>query len=265
MKKELLTGTHPRWPEFVMTLGRGLNLREENGKEKWDSDGDLSKSTKILESMGDIDIPATIDYLKKNGVPCDCKVLLNVNTISEEEKDFEIGYRLDYSGPDGSLHTALISTIRNLPREVREFALENCFFLSMEEGLNGTVVAGSHGSNIQWHMLKHLEDEEKIKRINNLERKWRTIVLLDYKIASDEDVDSIIAHEIAHAYLGHDHMTLGEVENREINGQIIPVLKLEYDAYKLTRSWGFNGSGADVEKSALSEDVISCLKKEEKA
>jgi len=256
MKKELLTGTHSRWPEFVMTLSRGLNLREENGKEKWDCDGDLSKSTKIMESMGDIDIPATIDYLKKNGVPCDCEVLLNVNTISEEDKNFDINERLDYSPSHGSLHTALISTIRKLPKEIREFALDNCFFLSMEEGLNGTVVAGSHGSNIHWPMLKHLEDQEKIKRINNLERKWRTIVLLDYKIASDDDVDSIIAHEIAHAYLGHDHMMLGEVENKEVNGQSVPVLKLEYAAYKLTASWGFRGRGADIERSALSEDEM---------
>jgi hypothetical protein len=135
----------------------------------------------------------------------------------------------------------------------------------MEEGLNGTVVAGSHGSNIHWPMLEHLADEEKIKRINNLERKWRTIVLLNYEIASDDDVDSIIAHEIAHAYLGHDQMTLGEVEDREIDGRTVPVLKLEYEAYELTRTWGFKGSGADIEKSALSEDVMLCLKKEEEA
>jgi len=262
MKKEILTETHPHWMELVMKLGMGLNLREENGKEKWDCDGDLSKAIKIMESMESIDIPATIDYLQNNGCSCDCEILNNVDTLSDDAKNFDINERLDYSPSRGSLHTALISTMKNLPREIREFALENCFFLSMEEGLNGTVVAGSHGSNIKWHMLEHLEDEEKIKRINNLERKWRTIVLLDYKIASDDDVNSIIAHEIAHAYLGHDQMTLGEVENREVNGQSVPVLKLEYEAYELTRSWGFTGRGADIEKSALSEDVMSLLKKE---
>lgn len=256
MRKEILTETHPHWLEFVMKLGMAMNLREENGKEKWDCDGDLSKAKKILESIDGIDVPGTIDYFKVNGCDCDSEILNNVDTLSDDAKNFDINERLDYSPSRGSLHTALISTIRKLPKEIREFALENCFFLSMEEGLNGTVVAGSHGSNIRWHMLEHLEDEEKIKRINDLERKWRTIVLLDYKIASDDDVDSIVAHEIAHAYLGHDHMMLGEVENREVNGQSVPVLKLEYEAYKLTASWGFTGRGADIERSALSEDEM---------
>jgi len=123
-----------------MKLGMALNLREENGKEKWDCDGDLSKAIKIMESMEGIDVPATIDYLQSNGCSCDCEILLNVDTVSEEAKNFDINYRLDYSPSHGSLHTALISTMRNLPREIREFALDNCFFLSMEEGLNGTIV-----------------------------------------------------------------------------------------------------------------------------
>lgn len=79
MEKERLTGTHPRWPEFVMTLNEGLNLRKENGRDKWDCEGDLSKATKILEFMGDIDVPATIEFLQSSGGGCDCEIMMNID------------------------------------------------------------------------------------------------------------------------------------------------------------------------------------------
>ncbi len=179
--------------------------------------------------------------------------------MEDEQLTFEINERLDYWPPFGSLHTTLISTIRKLPEDVREFALENCFFLSMEEGVYGTIVSGAHASNIRWPMLEHLEDEEKIRILNNLEHKWRKIILLRSETPKD-DVESIIAHEIAHAYLGHNEMDEIEVEEREIDGRMVPVNVVEYETYKLTRSWGFTGSGADIEKSVLSSDEVSLLK-----
>jgi len=261
MKKEILTPTHPHWMEFVITLSMGLNLREENGKEKWDCNGDLSKATKILESIKGIDIPATIDYFQSNGCCCDCKVLLNLDTISEEDKNFEIGYRLDYFPPHGSLHTTVISTIRKLPKDVREFALENCFFFSMEEGVYGRIISGAHGSNMRWKLLERLTDKEKLRMLDDFQHSWKIMILLRSE-TPENDIESVIAHEIAHAYLGHNEMDEIEVEEREIEGLMVPVNIVEYEAYKQTLTWGFEGSGADIEKSALSEDVMSCLKGE---
>ena len=100
MEKQTLTGIHTRWPDFVMTLNKGLNLRQENGRDKWDCDGDLSKSKKILESMESIDIPATIEFLRSKGGGCDCEVMINVDPeyhdyweaqyAKDEAKDEEI-------------------------------------------------------------------------------------------------------------------------------------------------------------------------------
>jgi len=62
MRKEILTGTHSRYLEFYNKLDKALNHRRKNGREVWNcrGHGDLSRTTKILKSMGDIDVLLTL-------------------------------------------------------------------------------------------------------------------------------------------------------------------------------------------------------------
>ena len=71
---------------------------------------------------------------------------------------------------------------------------------------------------------------------HDLERRTRNmwLILLHEKLPVDEEC-SIIAHEIAHAWLGHDKLSLNFPPSSEV------------DAAILTGSWGFTGRGADPE------------------
>jgi hypothetical protein len=59
------------------------------------------------------------------------------------------------------------------------------------------------------------------------------VILLDENIP-EEDRESAIAHEVAHARLGHDR--LGEMPD-----------DCETQAANLVKEWGFTGKGADAE------------------
>jgi hypothetical protein len=58
------------------------------------------------------------------------------------------------------------------------------------------------------------------------------LIILDEKSIED---DSVIAHEIAHAWLRHDKLSAEDQETWEV------------DAANLTKSWGFEGRGSDAD------------------
>lgn len=74
---------HPRWQAFIMTLFCPLccNFHDnEDGKMIWNCTGqkDRPYAHKILEAIGDIDIPASMAYFDENGGFCDCEIVFNV-------------------------------------------------------------------------------------------------------------------------------------------------------------------------------------------
>jgi len=84
---EIMTPDNPRWQEFGEGLAgpEGINVREG-----FPVDCDClgwPKSTKILESMGNIDIEGTLRYFDECGGCCDCEVLLNVDPLELEDVD----------------------------------------------------------------------------------------------------------------------------------------------------------------------------------
>ena len=65
----------------------------------------------------------------------------------------------------------------------------------------------------------------------------RWIIVLDDAEHSSKDFDATIAHEIAHAWLGHDR--IGEIPE-----------DCEPQAAALAREWGFLGRASDLDYNA---------------
>jgi len=74
-----MTTENERWNEFVTRLAgeEGCNFTEDG---KWQCSGKSERpfATNILEKMGNIDIPATMEYFEEHGGFCDCEILFNV-------------------------------------------------------------------------------------------------------------------------------------------------------------------------------------------
>lgn len=145
------------------------------------------------------------------------ELLNNGENIAEARKYthnaafYDIG--VIYYDEDDKLRNAIASVLTALPEEVKEFVLEHCFILSTGEYTYGTVWPGKIFKNISW-----------------------VIVLNEKMPKSKGDRESIIAHEIAHAYLGHD----------QLNPDIEP--ECEIEACNLTKQWGFNGLGTNIKR-----------------
>jgi len=122
---------------------------------------------------------------------------------------------LVYHGEDPGLRDRIVNVLSLLPDDVTDFALDRCAFLSVGKASAGMVLPGRIG--VHGHE----------KRSRNF---W--LVLLDENMPGD---DSVIAHEIAHAWLRHDRLAADDCET------------WERDAADLARSWGFVGRGTDVE------------------
>ncbi len=121
-----------------------------------------------------------------------------------------------YYGDDPLLLTRITNTIRNLPADVAAFAIDRCAFVSV-----GRVAAG-------WTLPGRIGVHPSQRRSRNM---W-IIVLLES--LPPEDANGAIAHEIAHAWLGHD-MIVGLPEDGETQ------------AASMVAEWGFTGIGSDPE------------------
>jgi hypothetical protein len=125
-----------------------------------------------------------------------------------------VAYRIAYYGEDDRLLRWIVETVARLPQEAREFACERCRFLSVGRSAQGMAVP----AGIATHAYE--------KRTRNM---W--LILLEEELR-DEHAHSIIAHEIAHAWLGHDRFTADA--------------SVEVETAEKVRKWGFTGLGADV-------------------
>jgi len=125
-----------------------------------------------------------------------------------------VHYQLSLEGVDiERLDVCITKTVAKLPDDVRHFVYDSCSFLSVQLGLT-------------WPP----------------DDRWK--IILDDSMADDldpSDVESVIAHEIAHAYLGHSVFTLPEL-NPSGKYATSPV---EVEARELAEQWGFEGIGTE--------------------
>ena len=83
---EIMDHSNARWDEFIDRLEgpAGCDFKEKEpgnvNSVTWKCAGghDKSIAIKILEDMGDIDIPESLRFFDKNGGHCDCEILFNV-------------------------------------------------------------------------------------------------------------------------------------------------------------------------------------------
>src|SRR5215210_4462326 len=81
-----------------------------------------------------------------------------------------------YFSADPNTRTAIVQALSRLPNEVLEFAISECVFVSVGEGLAGQCLPARFVADAKW--------------LINL-----------YESATG--LETIVAHELAHAYLGH--------------------------------------------------------------
>jgi hypothetical protein len=124
----------------------------------------------------------------------------------------EIHYALSYNGESYETEYAIIRALSRLPDDVREFALWRCRFISTD-GLRGTFLPGSIG-------------------VDALTRRSRGVwlIILHLDGLTPESAESVVAHELAHLWLGHEPFEPGDSD-------------AELEAAAQTRAWGFRGSG----------------------
>lgn len=119
-----------------------------------------------------------------------------------------------YFGDDDSIRFSIAKVLPKIPNDVRDYVLNECFIFS----------AGKGDFGVTWPASMILNSYDRL-------RSW--IIILSEDMPED-DKDSIIAHEIAHAYLKHDRLSDVPVE-------------VEKDACLLVKGWGFDGLGTNLE------------------
>jgi hypothetical protein len=67
--KYVLSINHPRFREFAHTLDAWISNKGCSG---------YHISTQLMEEMGDIDVPETLEYFRAKGGGCDCEILNNI-------------------------------------------------------------------------------------------------------------------------------------------------------------------------------------------
>jgi len=85
--KEILTPRHKDWKKFIEKLHgeRGCQVNRNNPEKvfRWRCNSDYTFTNRIFETMDNIDIENTIDFLQRHGGFCDCEILLNVEDSFE--------------------------------------------------------------------------------------------------------------------------------------------------------------------------------------
>ena len=141
-----------------------------------------------------------------------------------------------YYGVEEAMQVAIAQTIARLPRSVQDFACWNLQFVSIGDALRGFALPGRLFSSPAWTSADPIAEDIAAPPT---EKSW-LIVLNDSLLlgdASPEDAYSTIAHEIAHAWLGHEFPVWGM---QAFNDS-------ERAASSQAQQWGFTGPGTRFE------------------
>ena len=85
-RERLMWPGHAGWTDFLEKLEGpdGCDFKkDENGKTTWRCKGgkDKTLATEIMQSMGDLDVPASLAYFEQLSGFCDCEILFNVAAL----------------------------------------------------------------------------------------------------------------------------------------------------------------------------------------
>lgn len=113
-----------------------------------------------------------------------------------------------YFGIDSETQSGITRALVRVPAEVRQFAITECVFVSAGADTLGLCRPVSIIGQATW-LIVLAEGEAEI-------------------------VENVVAHEVAHAWLGHD---IGDTSSTHE--------EIEAATRQLLRDWGFKGEGAD--------------------
>jgi hypothetical protein len=122
-----------------------------------------------------------------------------------------VHYQLNLMLRNPDLEGCIVRTVLRLPAEVRAFVYGECKILDAGNAVAGHVMPTSWVEGSSW------------------------LIILDGNLTvtlEDEDAQSIVAHEISHAWLKHSIFAVD--------------LSCEKEAAEQTAAWGFSGKGADI-------------------
>jgi hypothetical protein len=119
--------------------------------------------------------------------------------VNESERARRKANLARYLGNDPRTHRALIRAPSRVPDDVLDVAIDKCAFFSLGGAGNGQCLPSRFIEGAEW-------------------------LLLIYDDAPD--IETVIAHEVAHAYLGHS-----------ITDPLMPHEETERQARDLVRSW----------------------------
>lgn len=148
-----------------------------------------------------------------------------------------------YRGNDSDLEQLIIDTFVRLPEDIQEFVCVHCRILSIGRSANGIVLSGKSVLPNPLHMPEGIRWAIEQGRIEELLLNPPKLILLSERIVDEHEpknVMSIIAHEIAHAFLGHIPLSAPV-------GDASLAIERETEACELALKWGFSGRGTDVE------------------
>jgi hypothetical protein len=154
----------------------------------------------------------------------------------------ELYEEVAYYGMEEAMHVAIAQTIAHLPREVQDFACGNLRFVSIGPDWRGFTWPAQIFSGPAWSA-----PEAPVVDITAppTEKYW--VIVLQASIlddASPEDTYSTIAHEIAHAWLGHECRITGRQTNDD----------KERAAASQAQQWGLAGIGTRPEEYVTGEN-----------
>ena len=151
----------------------------------------------------------------------------------------EVYDRIPFFGED-DVKRLITKVILRLPEEVATYVFSRCVFTLFRGPDHGLCFPGRwfhpEESDIA-DLVEELSGDsfaeltDRVRDRMGRIQKW--VIILSDDVLTMEDGDSIVAHEIAHAWLGHD--TLSSVAIKDF----------ESEACEQTREWGFGGRGAD--------------------
>lgn len=168
----------------------------------------------------------------------------NIKLSPEELDDLCESVSSLYFNTHEVIEQLIIETLARLPKEIREFVCDHCRFLSIGRSANAVVLNGSLALPFPLNFPEGIRSAIELGRIEELLSNPPKLILLSELMIDkyeQEDVISVVAHEIAHAYLGHEPC---------LEPDFSLAAEREVEACALASQWGFSGRGTDAEECA---------------
>lgn len=147
---------------------------------------------------------------------------------------------IHYHGDNDDIERLIFQVVSKLPEEVQDFAIRECVFISFGNTAAGRTISGEIGYHPALTSPQGVKFATENGRVADFLQSPMWLILLSEPLLidqmSEQDAQSLIAHEIAHAWSKHD---------TRMGSSIDKAKEQEVQACDLALEWGFDGLGAD--------------------